>query len=611
MCGIAGLWLHSSAPLETARQWVKGMLACMVHRGPDHEGMWDARSHGLVLGSRRLSIIDLSPSGHQPMVTEDEQLAVVYNGEIYNFLELKKELEAEGAVFRSRSDTEVLLKGFERWGEGVLDRLVGMYAFGLWDARNEMLLLARDRTGEKPLYYAATPSYFAFASELQALKHIPTIDTAIDREAVALYLAYQYIPSPYSVFRGIRKLPPGHFMILRRGKIEIRRYWDPVPRALGPCMKISELEALIQLEVLLREAVHRQMISDVSLGAFLSGGIDSTTIVSLMAELSSKPVKTFTIGFEVPEYDEAPYAQVVARHLGTDHTEEYLTERDALDLIPRVPGMYGEPFADYSALPTHLVASIARKYVKVSLSGDGGDESFGGYARYRRLEYFYPLAFSLRPVSRPLKAVLARFPGKLYQRACLLGKSPREIYRIVVGAFSPEEVKSLTGLQLPLTDYDRAWEQGSPLPLRRRAMLSDMLAYLPEDLLVKVDRAAMAVSLETRAPFLDHKVIEFALQLPLCYVKDKYLLKKLACKRVPQSLINRPKQGFGVPLGRWFRSELKIPLTEAITPQRMSNLGIHNFSLILNLMNEHISGWRDHTLRLWALFVLSLWGDTR
>lgn len=609
MCGIAGIW-----PTERLRypaEWLPIMLDRIRHRGPDGEGVWADPVHRVLLGHRRLAVIDLSAAGDQPMLSSDGQLALVFNGEIYNYRELRAELTARGVSFRSQSDSEVLLQGYAHWGVGVLDRLAGMFAFALWDAAQGRLFLARDRAGEKPLYYAQTPEGFAFASEVQALAGLPWVDRGLDPDALALYLHYQYVPAPYSIYRGIRKLPPAHAMLVEGERVTQWRYWDPSALAVGPRLALTEAEATERLEVLLRQSITGQMIADVPLGAFLSGGIDSSLVVSLMTELASGQVKTYTIGFAVPGYDEAEHAGAVAKHLGTEHTVEYLTEQDALALVPRVPGLYGEPFADSSALPTHLVSCVARKHVTVSLSGDGGDEAFGGYTRYALLERYEPWLRLMGPLRGVVQPVARLLPGRLARAAQLLGQPAAELYRGLVSTFLGAEVEALCGRKHTLTEYDRAWAAGSNQPLRRHAMLADLLTYMPEAILVKVDRAAMAVALETRAPLLDHRVLEFSLQLPLPLVREKRLLKQLLFQRVPRALLDRPKQGFAVPLERWLRGPLRDLLTDALTPGRLQGLGVANTALVDQLLKEHLSGARNHAARLWALLVLSMWGEAR
>jgi asparagine synthase (glutamine-hydrolysing) len=609
MCGIAGFLLNASATVDTADGLLHSILADLAHRGPDDQGVWTDRGSGVVLGHRRLSIIDVTALGHQPMVSVGGASAVVFNGEIYNYRELKHELEGAGVEFQSASDTEVLLNGYRRWGTGVLERLIGMFAFAIWDRTTQTLFLARDRAGEKPLYYANAPLGFAFASEIAPLTAVPELDLRIDQDALSLYLQYQYVPSPHSIYRGIRKLPAGHAMTVTRAATTVWRYWDPVPIAAGPRLDISDEEASGELERLLRMAVKGQMISDVPLGAFLSGGIDSTAVVSVMREFSPTPIRTFTIGFDVKAYDESQQASLVARRLGTLHTVEYFTERDALALIPEVPGMYGEPFGDSSALPTHLVSRVARKQVTVCLSGDGGDESFGGYTRYDELERILMLAQAPWPVAAFAQSVCSRFPGRIGLGGRLLGLPPKDVFRSRVGVFRAADVASMTGTVPMLTDYDRAWEGTRQQPTRRRAMLADLLTYLPEAILVKVDRAAMSVSLETRAPLLDHRLIEFALKLPVRHVRRKRLLKQLVYKRVPRELVDRPKQGFGVPLGKWFRGELRQTLHDALIPSRMQAIGIQDYAVVRRTLASHMSGASDEYPRLWTLLVLSLWHE--
>ena len=610
MCGIAGRWISDGQRYEDAARSLSAMLIGLAHRGPDDVGIWADASAGVLLGHRRLAVIDPSPLGHQPMVSDDGRLAVVFNGEIYNFEELRHDLVLRGVQFRSNSDTEVLLYGYREWGEQMVERLVGMFAFAIWDASTGSLFLARDRAGEKPLYYASGHEGFAFSSEVASLAQLPGAENEIDPAALSLYLQYQYVPAPYSIYRGIRKLPPGHAMRVRGNNLTTWRYWDPVPLAVGPRLAISEQDATSELESLLRAAVRGQMIADVPLGAFLSGGIDSTAVVSLMVELSTLPVRTFTVGFDDAEFDESRHAGIVAKHLGTDHTVEYLTERDALELIPQVPRMYGEPFADSSALPTHLVARTARRSVTVSLSGDGGDEAFGGYHRYTDLAVVSAMSGPGGLFGRLARPVVSRLPGRLGRGGEYL-RPPVDVYRRLVMVFPAPEVRALAGSITPFDEYDRAWASSSHRPVRQRAMLADLLTYLPEAILVKVDRAAMATSLETRAPLLDHRVLEFALQLPPQLLRGKRILKNLVYQRVPRNIMERPKQGFGVPLARWFRGELRSLVLDALTVDRMRAVGVHDYDLVRRIIDEHMSGRRNHPARLWALLVLSMWNDMR
>jgi asparagine synthase (glutamine-hydrolysing) len=420
MCGIVGTWERAHGGLDARRERIGAAMDALRHRGPDDHGVWVGQAGTVVLGHRRLSILDVSHAGHQPMVSRGGRYVLTYNGELYNYLELREELEASGTQFLSSSDTEVVLEGFARWGEALLERMVGMFAFAIWDDIEQRMFLARDRAGEKPLYYASADKAFAFASELGALRELPWVDSGIDPDAVAMYLEHQYVPAPLTIYRGARKLPPGHAMTVDRDGLRLWRYWDPLTVALSGPLEIGEEEAVEQLEALLGRAVRQQMISDVPLGAFLSGGIDSTAVVAMMVGASSAPVRTFTIGFEEAEHDESPYARRVADFLGTDHTTEILSASASLERVASIPGLYGEPFGDCSALPTQLVSSMARKHVTVSLSGDGADELFGGYARYRGIEKVNALLKALGPLQGGARGVLRASGGPFARVAGLL-----------------------------------------------------------------------------------------------------------------------------------------------------------------------------------------------
>ena len=610
MCGIAGSW---AAPERGARSRdvVRGMLNALRHRGPDDEGLWEAPAAGVVLGQRRLAIIDLSPGGHQPMLTPDGRYAVTMNGEIYNYRELRAEHQAAGVVFRSRSDTEVLLEGYRHWGIAVLERLVGMFAFALWDGPRHALLLARDRAGEKPLYYARlADGGFAFASECGPLAALEEVDRARDPDALSLYLRYQYVPAPHTMWRGIRKLAPGHVLEVHEGNTRVWRYWDPLVHAASTASRPASLdEALERLDDLLRQSVRGQMLADVPLGAFLSGGIDSSLLVAYMQEVGGARVRTFTVGFDVPAFDESAHAGAVAQHLGTDHTVEYLGVDAALNVVPRVPQMYDEPFADSSALPTHLVSAVARQHVTVSLSGDGADELFGGYSRYRFLQRVASPFASLSLLGGILRRAGSVLPDPAPRIAAMVGKTPAEQYRALIEIFSAEDVQALAGGQAGLPEFDRAWTSVRGSSPARHARLADIVTYLPEDILTKVDRAAMAVSLETRAPFLDHRVMEFALSLPDEWTTGKLLLKTLLYRRVPRALLDRPKKGFGVPLATWFRGPLRSLLVDALSAAALRHAGVQDTRAAARMLAEHLSGRRNHAHRLWALFVLSMWAD--
>jgi asparagine synthase (glutamine-hydrolysing) len=613
VCGIVGVWDRTDHDPGQERARVCAAMAALRHRGPDDEGVWQSGDGEVALGHRRLSIIDVSASGHQPMVSADGRYTLSYNGEIYNFRDLRAELESAGHRFASHSDSEVLLEGYARWGREVVDRLVGMFAFAIWDERERTLFLARDRAGEKPLYYADGGAKFAFASELQALTEVPWVDTAIDADAVALFLEHQYVPAPLTIYRGARKLPPGHAMVVDAKGVRTWRYWDPLPLVLQPPEPLGEDAALEQFSWLLERAVREQMVSDVPLGAFLSGGIDSSAVVATMTGLGAARVKTFTIGFDVAAMDESEHAGRVAAYLGTDHTTEHLSARDALDRVPAIPELYGEPFADASALPTQLVSAVARRSVTVSLSGDGGDELFGGYGRYGHFERFAGLERRLGPLAGAAGELLRFAPGRVgYVADLLRAAHGSDLYHPFVSVFRRRDVQALTGRPFPgFEPYERVWSAAAGLAPRRRAMITDLHTYLPEAVLTKVDRAAMSVSLESRAPMLDHRIMEWTMRLPAPLVRDKALLKTYAFGKVPRELLERPKMGFGVPLSTWFRTELRDLVHDSLVPSRLEPLGIVGGESVDRFVAEHMSGRQDHGSRLWALLVLSMWGAAR
>lgn len=605
MCGIAGLLPYQRTDSLTV---MKRMLERMERRGPDDEGLWVNDIGSMVLGHRRLSVIETSSRGHQPMLSEDGAIAVTYNGEIYNSSELREELLKLGKTFRTCSDTEVLIKGYEVWGTSVLNQLVGMFAFGLWDSRKNLLFLARDRLGEKPLYYGVSKQGFAFASEIAAIREVPWFSCSVDADAVAMYLRYQYIPAPMSIYREISKLPPAHAMTVQDGHMRIWRYWDPLDVACKK-EKITENQALDALEHLLREVLRSQVTSDVPVGAFLSGGIDSSLVVSFMSEVSSKPVQTFTVGFEASEFNEAGHAEAVARYIGANHIAEILKEKDAVDLVQTLPLVFGEPFADSSAIPSLLVSSLAKRHVTVVLSGDGGDECFGGYKRYAWLEYGECWLPALVPIAFLARMVQERLPKRIARIVSLIGKPSKEIYRTLMCPFSENEVLRLTGKAPTIAEYERVWSSAEMAPVRRTAMVADLVTYLPDDILVKVDRTAMFNSLESRSPFLDHRVVEFGLSLPVDLVKNKRLLKQLAYKRIPRYLLDRPKQGFAAPIGRWLRGRLSPLLYETLMGESLCKAGLSDKTLIKRLVSEHVSGHKDHSHQLWILLVLGLWSE--
>src|SRR5579864_7124559 len=584
MCGIAGFW-QTKRQAEIPAEVLLRMGNALKHRGPDDSGVFYDDSTGVGLVHRRLSILDLSPAGHQPMSSHSGRYVIIFNGEVYNFEEIRKEL-GPGHAWRGHSDTEVMLEAFERWGvEGAVQRFVGMFAFALWDREERRLYLVRDRLGIKPLYYGWVEGQFVFASELKAIRQYPGFQAQIDRDVLALYMRHNYVPAPHCIYQGISKLNAGCILVLGGPQEQpaVSQYWsvtEVAKEGLRSPVDGSETEIIAQLERKLAEAVKLRMIADVPLGAFLSGGIDSSTVVALMQSQSTRPVKTFTIGFHEDAYNEANHAKGIAAHLGTDHTELYVTPQEALNVVPLLPAMYDEPFADVSQIPTYLVSKLAREKVTVSLSGDGGDELFAGYHRYFLTSSIWNsmkwapkpfrkmaarLIHSLPPSGidrvygcvRPVIPARRRFSAvgdKAHKLAAFwdLG-SPQAIYLQALSHWTPSEI--VPGSREPETVIqffrDSAW-----LPrLEDQMMLTDLANYLPDDILTKVDRASMAVSLEAMVPVLDHRVVEFSWKLPLHFKirngMSKWVLRQVLYKYVPKELIERPKMGFGVPIDSW------------------------------------------------------------
>ncbi len=611
MCGIAGLATIDAAALrEPAGDTAARMAATLAHRGPDDVGVWTSADGHVALAHRRLSIVDLSPLGHNPMPWDGGRLWITFNGEIYNFLELRRELEADGCRFRSRTDTEVILAAYDRWGLACLDRFVGMFAFALWDARQRRLWIARDRLGKKPLYYAESSGSIRFGSELKALVADRSVSRHVDPEALKLYLRYGYVPSPYTIYSAVRKLPPAHYLLWADGRATIQRYWDPLAFALQGSAR--ERGAEDELEQRLLTAVRQRMIADVPLGAFLSGGVDSSLVVALMQELSAAPVRTFTIRFENPEYNEADHAAAVARHLGTEHHEETCSERQMLDVVDRLVDIYDEPFADSSAVPTYLVSRAARAHVTVALSGDGGDELFFGYPRYRYHTAAAAVLWLPAGIRRAAALGFARAPTRRLRRvADVLRSEETDRYARFVSWCKSDQIRALTGDTAPEAPlYADVLERGGALPRSARPPLLDLVSYLPEDILTKVDRASMAVSLEVRAPLLDHRVVECALGLPLALKwrrgKTKWILRQLLDKRVPPALIERPKMGFGVPLADWFRGPLRERMHSYCAGPELEDLGLEP-APVRQLWADFHRGRTHRTDLLWQMFVLIAW----
>jgi asparagine synthase (glutamine-hydrolysing) len=636
MCGIAGfLGNAGNAPEKLLKRRIEAMTETLRHRGPDDAGYWVASNPSIALGHRRLSILDLSAEGHQPMTSQHGRYVVVFNGEIYNFRELRREL-ANVYRFRGTSDTEVMLAAFDRWGvPDAVPRFNGMFAFAVWDTVERVLYLCRDRAGEKPLYYTWADGAFLFASELKGLRAHPDFEGDIDRGALALFLRHGYVPAPYSIYTGVLKLPPGTILKVRPDGVtsEPGSYWSLKQRIEqgSACYKdnANDREAEERLDWLLSDSVRLRMISDVPLGAFLSGGIDSSTIVALMQKQSGARVKTFSIGFHEKDYNEAIYADSVARHLGTEHTELYVTPGDAMAVIPRLPRIYDEPFADSSQIPTFLVSELAGQHVTVSLSGDGADELFGGYTRYQWTERFWRKFGWLPPAARRFtaNALLSASPkvwdaglrwapisrpgDKIQKLAEILRlKSPEEFYVGLVSCFNrPAHVvvdgnEPSTLLRQPLL-----WPAGQQFV--PRMMFLDAMTYLPDDILVKVDRASMAVGLEARVPFLDDRVIEFAWQLPQQMKfrngKSKWLLRQVLKRYVPEVLTDRPKCGFGVPVHEWLRGPLREWAEGLLDSNRLRSEGFFKPEPIQTRWREHLSGKRNWAPDLWNVLMFQSW----
>ncbi len=641
MCGLTGFWNRSAMGCDLGAMALS-MADRIRHRGPDDEGAWVDADAGIAIAHRRLSILDLSPAGHQPMLSASGRWVLAYNGEVYNHLELRKRLESERATppWRGHSDTETLLAAIEAWGvEKTLKRSVGMFALALWDRNERALWLARDRIGEKPMYYGWQGESFLFGSELKALRAHPAFNAAVDRGALALLLRHNYVPAPYSIHAGIRKLPPGTWLKLGADQREVEpvAYWslaDVAERGTANPFAGSDAEALDALELHLGNAVRGQMVADVPLGALLSGGIDSTLITALMQANSSQPVRTFTIGFDEREYDEATHARAVAAHLGTAHTELRLSGDDALALIPKLPEMYDEPFADSSQLPTHLVMKMAREHVTVALSGDAGDEFFGGYNRYfLGPKVWKQMSWMPEPLRRAIGAGLTAVPsatlnrliGPLTQRAGIalpgdkafkLGlrmrkvKSLDDLYVALVTEWPDAGHLALGGgIPANLLDQRQGWPRLSDPVARMMAM--DGLTYLPDDILVKVDRASMAASLETRAPFLDRDVMEFAWTLPMSMKlregRGKWLLRQLLDRYVPRALVERPKMGFGIPLDNWLRGPLREWAESLLAEDRLKREGYLDPAPIRATWQRHVRGDASHGYRLWSVLMFQAW----
>jgi asparagine synthase (glutamine-hydrolysing) len=611
MCGIAGfLYRDSSRPALLDE--LKPMLDRIVHRGPDD---WGHYADGpMSFGMRRLSIIDLS-GGHQPIHNEDETVWTVLNGELYNFLELRPELEKKGHKFYTNADTEVIVHLWEEYGPDLVNHLRGMFALAVWDSRTKELLIARDRLGIKPLYYSETEDGLFYGSEMKSLLAHNAIEKRVDYQAIRSYLELQYVPAPMSVIQGIHKLMPGHLALWRDGHLAMREYWDAL---LQPDHERSYESFKEELEAELEDAVRMRLISDVPLGVFLSGGVDSSLIAAIMARQSSEPVKTFSIGFDYQEFDELRYARQIAEMYQTDHHEEVVSP-DAIGLLPKLVHHYDEPFADSSAIPTYYVSKMAREHVTVVLSGDGGDELFSGYDRYRSMVRYQRINSMFGPLKQPFFSIAAKLaPLSLGKRDALrrLSLPLRDAYRDVVSYFSPmwlNEVAPNGPLSdaSPNVDWDSYWENVSNEPFIAQLGYIDTKTYLPDDILTKVDRASMAVSLEARVPILDHKVVELAARIPFEYKlrgnTSKYILKDIMTPWAPKGFLERPKMGFGVPLVRWFRNELRDYVRDRLLSKKARERGLFDMRFVEQMIDHHQSGQVDIANLLWAMLFLEEW----
>ncbi|MGA9007830.1 MAG: asparagine synthase (glutamine-hydrolyzing) [Xanthobacteraceae bacterium] len=637
MCGIAG-FIGAASGSDTGTI-AEAMAKSIAYRGPDDQGIWTDGECETALVHRRLSIIDLSAAGHQPMLSADERYVISYNGEVYSFQPIAAELAARGHKFRGHSDTEVILESFAVNGiEATLKRMIGMFAVALWDRRDRTLTLMRDRLGIKPLYWAKFGHTFLFGSELKALRAHPGWTPRIDQSAVAAFMRRNYIPAPRTIYEGVYKLEPGTVLTQPwRSEPNISRFWDARSVARDGShnpVEGSDAELTEQLESLLKDAVSRRMIADVPLGAFLSGGVDSSTVVALMQAAKSGTVKSFSIGFDIEGYNEAPHAAAVARHLQTDHTELTVTSKEALDVIPRLADFYDEPFADSSQIPTYLVSAMTRKYVTVALSGDGGDELFAGYNRYQLTQRFWR-SLSLMPrvvrkgAAAALSAVrpdrwtqiLSALPSRLrppqagdkvHKAAAVLRlDSADAVYRRLVSHWEPSEI--MPQVAEPRSILDDATVAKDFPDLLKRMQFLDLVTYLPDDILTKVDRASMAVALEARVPLIDHRVVEFAWRLPenvkVRNGASKWLLRQVLYRHVPPELIERPKMGFGIPLGEWLRGPLRDWAETLLNEQRLRQAGLLDAGMVRRYWADHLDGRRNWQYLIWDVLMLEAWRE--
>lgn len=643
MCGLAGFYSSQSLNFDPQDTLLK-MGSALKHRGPDDSGTWFDSEQGIGLAHQRLSVIDLSKEGRQPMPSNNGRFVISYNGEIYNFPEIKAELQKlDFTSWRGRSDTEVIIAAIEHWGlQEALTRFRGMFAFALWDKKDKALHLVRDRMGIKPLYYGWAGSTLIFGSELKALTAHPKFEGEIDREAVALLMRFGYVPAPKSIYSKVYKLPPGNILTVTSNSEDLKQYWsfrEIAERGVENPFSGSLEDALQQLETLLNEAVKIRMVSDVSLGAFLSGGVDSSVIAAMMQQNSDRPVKTFSIGFEEKEFDEAPFAKKIANHLGTDHLELYVTSQDALSVVPKLSTIFDEPFADPSQIPTFLLSNLTREKVTVSLSGDGGDELFCGYNRYFVWKNIWNKIKNVPyPIRKSVSSLISLVPNSIFSSAgkplgktksargrlnlervmrffnCLESKGPEGLYLQGLSHWvGPESiVMNCKEPKTQLTEFSRWGDFKEP---ELKMMFIDSLTYLPDDILTKVDRASMSVGLEVRVPLLDHKLVEFGWGLPFRMKnfesQSKWILKKLLHRYVPEDLVDRPKMGFGVPIDSWIRGPLREWAEELLSESAIREEGFLNASVVSRKWQEHLSGKWNWQYFLWNVLMFQSWLRSR
>ena len=641
MCGIAGFLTSQPESDDQLRHIATQMSDAIRHRGPDGDGVWTDAMHGIAVSHRRLSIVDLSPTGAQPMVSHCGNLVMVYNGEVYNTAELKEELSSYGIDFKGTSDTEVILEGYARWGiRKTTEKLIGMFAMAVWNRKERSITLIRDRLGIKPLYWTCDSKRFIFGSELKALTAHPQCPTDLNRSVIAGYLRKSYINNPQTIYSNVNHLQPGWMLTwkVEMEKPALEQYWslsDVVAEGQTDQFKGDDIEATEHLRNLLSDAVKRRMVADVPLGAFLSGGIDSSAVVALMQQNSTTAVKTFSIGFNESQYDESPYAAEVAKHLGTDHTELFVTAEDALEVIPQLPTIYDEPFSDPSQIPTYLVSKLTREHVTVALSGDGGDELFAGYNRYfdaQKLRLLNKQPRLLRKVEATVLESLAKRlqkkPNSLLPASVanyMASGRAQSIARVLIdGTMSATYKRHISRVENPCESLvygdepaSETWTEASKLDFGKDdfsfMQYIDTLDYLPDDILTKVDRASMATSLEARVPILDHRVVEFSWRLPqemkVRERKGKWILRNLLEESVPAQLIDRPKMGFGVPIGIWIKGPLKEWAEELLSENSLKNTNIFNPEIVRRKWSEHIKGERNWEYHLWDVLSMQAWAN--